>query len=86
MRTTFPIKGYEWIFYVFGWLTGAGNVLFWLFQIIAFLMREERSFIGPQFHRRVFYWGIAMSLLVLLGLVFMMFMIFVMFAFSHGMR
>ena len=64
VRKDFPIKGWKWIFYVIGWITGALNVLFWLIMYMAHLTREEDTkFINNNFHKRVYYWGIAMTII-----------------------
>ena len=54
-----PIHGLEWIFYVWGWITGALNAIFWVYQVVLYLAKNNgQYFFGDPFHRRVFYWGI----------------------------
>jgi len=63
----FPIKGWKWPFYIFGWInltiTISSLIIFglnWLFLYISYQHNnKELSFIknNPNFHKRVFYLG-----------------------------
>lgn len=50
-KKDFPIKSWEWIFYIIGWLT-ASNILFWIIQYIAWLMYNR----GDRFYTMNFHW------------------------------
>ncbi len=62
----FPITGWKWIFYFFGWITGIWSPLFWLIMVFLHYSKEEGKFFNIKFHRRVYIWGIAMAILLIL--------------------
>lgn len=65
----FPIKGWMWVFYIWGWFTGALNLLFWIWQYVAYRNNDKSStFIrnNPKFHKRVYYWGIFIIIITML--------------------
>ncbi len=66
------IKGWKWIFYIFGWFFGATNIIFWLFQYGMYLGTENGDyFFSNNFHKRVFYWGIGISIFFVLGTIYL---------------
>jgi len=75
----FPIKGWKWIFYIIGWITGALNLLFWLIMILAYLIYNPKDpLFNNAFHRRVYIWGLVVSILfgifLVLGILFILFL------------
>lgn len=66
-KKEFPIKGWKWIFYIIGWL-GVLNVAFWIYQVVAYaLYNSEDKFFTNHFHRRVFNWGILITITIALA-------------------
>jgi hypothetical protein len=65
----FPIKGWKWIFYIYGWMSGATNLLFWAIMLILFLVNKEKEFISNKFHQRVYVWGLVMGIITVAILV-----------------
>ena len=64
---SFPIKGWKMIFYAFGWLTGVLNLLFWLLMAIFYFAKDKdegKPFFNPDFHKRVFWWGVVIAVLI----------------------
>lgn len=58
------IKGWKWIFYIIGWLTGVLSPLFWMIMIALHLTKNYgEPFFNKDFHKRVFYWGIVMTVI-----------------------
>lgn len=80
----FPIKGFQWIFYIFGWIVGAGNLLFWAIMVILHFANNDKSFFGPQFHRRVYIWGIIMLILSVFMFFFMLVIMLAIFGSTVG--
>lgn len=72
MKGSFPIRGWRWIFYIIGWITGALNLGFWVIMILLYLVYDQgKPFFGSHFHRRVFMWGVVMSIILLLMALFL---------------
>ncbi len=64
------IQGWKWIFYVWGWLTGALNLTFWLMQVIFYFITDKgKPFFNDNFHKRVFWWGVFTATLWTVSLV-----------------
>lgn len=69
----FPIrKGWQWFFYVLGWIGGALNLVFWIVQLIAYAIQQPRRFFGPMFHRIVMYWGMVTLAVLVLAVLFLL--------------
>ena len=41
-RSSFPITGWKWVFYILGWLNGATNLFFWGIMVLIFLVKKEK--------------------------------------------
>jgi hypothetical protein len=83
----FPIKGWRLIFYLIGWILGALNVAFWLIMVILYGIKDTgKPFFNPNFHKRVFLWGIFYPLFILLLLILMVpaFLFLTTSSSSHG--
>ncbi|MBD3318845.1 hypothetical protein GF342_02960 [Candidatus Woesearchaeota archaeon] len=61
-KKEFPIKGFTWVWYIFGWITGAGNALFWLIMALLYMNKKEKKFFNNNFHKRVAIWGMIMAI------------------------
>lgn len=77
----FPVKAvlnfelnftwYQWIFYVFGWLIGFFNLLFWLIMIITHNGYDFGDrFFSKGFHRRVYKWGFYVTIILVISGIF----------------
>jgi len=67
---SFPIKGWQWIFYIFGLVTGILSILFWLLMVILYFSIDKSGpFFNAKFHKRVFWWGVVMSVFVFIILL-----------------
>ncbi len=57
---SFGFNWWQWLFYVIGWFTGVLNLLFWVIMVIAHIKSDwGEKFFNKKFHRRVYIWGIA---------------------------
>ncbi|MBI2662737.1 hypothetical protein HYX11_04730 [Candidatus Woesearchaeota archaeon] len=57
----------QWTFYILGWLFGSLNPLFWIMMYMAYLAYDqEEKFFNPQFHQRVYFFGVGISLLLII--------------------
>lgn len=71
----FPIKNWQWFFYIIGWISGIFNLLFWFVMFILFAINDKNaSFFNNNLHKRVYYWGILNSILIFFLLPVMIFM------------
>lgn len=62
---------WQWVFYVVGWVSGALNLLFWLIMLVIHSAKEYGDpFFNKAFHKRVVVWGMVVSTLVILALVY----------------
>ena len=62
-------KRWQWAFYVFGWLSGVANILFWLIMLALHTVHNYgEPFFNKQFHRRVYVWGIVAAIILALAL------------------
>ncbi|MFH1787458.1 MAG: hypothetical protein ABH811_01570 [archaeon] len=73
MNKELPIKSWRWIFYILGWIFGALNLVFWAWQYLMY-MGDEKSdkFISNQFHKRVYYWGVLFTAIILITIIFVL--------------
>lgn len=63
--------------YIFGWVVGVLNPLFWLIMSLIYLVKDYgEPFISKKFHQRVYWWGLIIGILfiallgfTLLGLI-----------------
>jgi hypothetical protein len=55
-KEKFPIKGGQWVPYIFGWLW-VTSWLWWVIMLIIYGVKKDKKFFGPQFHRRVMVSG-----------------------------
>ena len=73
----FPIKGWHWIFYILGWYFGAIQLAFWIYAYLAYKIKDGGyiTFIkyNPKFHKRVEYWGIFSTALVVIIIILAVF-------------
>lgn len=61
----------EWIFYIFGWLTGIMNITFWAIMGILYLIIDKKgNFFNNKFHRRVLIWGYVMGVITIIIISF----------------
>lgn len=66
------IRGWQWIFYVIGWITGVFQPLFWIIIGLSYLIMDrpkEIKFLNKKLHERVFYWGCAVFIIMWLSFV-----------------
>lgn len=64
---------WQWFFYVLGWMFGFANLLFWFIMYGTHMFKNYgEPFFNRDFHRRVYIWGIAVTILLLssLSLIF----------------
>jgi len=74
-KKKFPIRSWMWIPYIIGWMGGIANIAFWIYQAVGHTIQDYGDgFITPNFHKRVFYYGIFLSivLLILVGYFFLL--------------
>ena len=70
----FPIKGWKWIFYIFGWLNGALNLGFWIIMYLTYMVQDWGDpFFNNRFHKRVVIWGYITSVAWLLMIIFLIY-------------
>lgn len=74
-NNNFSIEGWQWIFYVLGWIFGFANPFFWLILYLIHLAKDSGApFINKHFHKRVYIWGITVSaLIILIGILAVIF-------------
>jgi tellurite resistance protein TehA-like permease len=71
-KIDFPKKWYEYVGYVFGWLTVLG-LLFWIVVGLGYLIYYKKGpFFNLHFHRRVYYIGLFVIAAIILGLLFLL--------------
>jgi hypothetical protein len=71
----FPITGWKWVFYILGWLFGFLNLLFWLIMYALHMANNYGDpFFNKDFHRRVYIWGIVITILIISALVMVFFL------------
>ena len=65
-----PLKWWQWIFYIIGWITGITNLVFW---IIMYGLHEANNhgepFFNKDFHQRVYQWGWAITILLVIVII-----------------
>jgi len=67
IKNKINFKWWQWIFYVIGWIAGFANLLFWIIMYAAYLMHNYGDpFFSKDFHRRVYVWGIVITILMIL--------------------
>lgn len=85
-RKSFP-EGFEWIFYIVGWVAGVFNLVFWILLLVfGLLSKDKHRFIDDDLHRIVYYWGIfvvIVSLFLLMIMILLALLGFSMFGSWH---
>ncbi|MBT4174860.1 hypothetical protein HOE07_04240 [archaeon] len=71
MKNKFPVKGWRWIFYIIGLITGIGSPLFWFILLLlhfgdAYEENSEKRFFGNKFHERTVWWGVGVMVFIIL--------------------
>jgi hypothetical protein len=62
VKNKLKFRWWEWIFYVLGWIAGAGNLLFWLIMLGAHQLKNMgEPFFSKTFHKRVVIWGVVIT-------------------------
>ena len=74
-KDKFPIKGWQWIFYIFGWITGVFNLIFWGIFIQVYANKDKKTF-KTRLHKAVLYWGIGWSMFLLIFLLLLFFRVY----------
>lgn len=79
-RTQWPIQGFMYVPYIFGWITGIGNLIFWLVHIILYFSHNKGEFFfNNDFHFRTYVWGVVMLVLtgifVVVGILALLFFV-----------
>ena len=72
-KNKFPIKGgLMWFFYIVGWFFAVFNMFFWLVELIAAILSEDKhKFIDVTFHKIVYIWGV-ISVVLFILVIFLM--------------
>ena len=61
-----------WFFYIIGWIGGIFNLFFWIVELFAGIIAEDKhQFIDVTFHKIVYIWGIIIFILVIFILLLM---------------
>ncbi|MGV8141335.1 MAG: hypothetical protein ACP5NW_02750 [Candidatus Woesearchaeota archaeon] len=71
LNCNFELRWYQWIFYVIGWISGIMNILFWIIMYAIRLSKEEESFVNRNFHKRVFWFGVVITLIYAVIIILM---------------
>jgi hypothetical protein len=70
LRSGFPIKGWEWPFFIWGWVTGLFSPLFWIIMVTLYLINDRWEHpINSKLHRRVLWWGVVMGVLAVIAVI-----------------
>ncbi len=71
-KKDFPIKSWKWIIYIIGWF-GMLSLIFWIYQYLFYLGKNYGDkFFSMEFHRRTYYWGWVILILIFIGGFFLM--------------
>ncbi|MBT5023025.1 hypothetical protein HOK51_05175 [Candidatus Woesearchaeota archaeon] len=66
IKNKVTFKWWQWIFYVLGWMFGFANLLFWLIMYGIHMSKNYGDpFFNKDFHRRVYIWGIVITIIVI---------------------
>jgi hypothetical protein len=86
--TTLPIQGTkEWIFYIFGWITGITSLLFWVIMLLLYAIVDKGGpFFNNAFHRRVLIWGYVMGIIYAVLLLLVLFLFVVLGSFATTLK
>jgi len=68
-KSKFPIKFWQWPFYLIGLLFSI-NPIFWLAQFIFYKSKQEKFFFSYDFHKRTYWWGLIVVILFLGNMLF----------------
>ncbi len=72
MKSKIQFTKLQWVFYIWGLMTGIGNLLFWTIMYFAYSMYNYgEPFFNKDFHRRVEIWGKVLAILFAIGLIMM---------------
>ena len=72
MKSKIQFTKLQWAFYIWGLVTGIGNLLFWAIMYFAYSMYDYGDpFFSKAFHRRVEIWGKVQAILFAIGIIVM---------------
>ena len=72
IETELNFTWWQKTFYIIGWIFGVFNIGFWIIMIITHNAFDfGNKFFGEGFHRRVYKWGIFVSLLIIFWVFFL---------------